>query len=71
MKSSFSLRSITTRTTYYDGTTVTAGPVVSGTHPLGEYREDYLYTAPTGTQPDYLDIHNGRFCITPEYPLGT
>ena len=71
MKSSFSLRSITTRTTYYDGTTVTAGPVVSATHPLGEYKEDYTFTAPTGSQPDYLDIHNGRFCVTPEYPLGT
>jgi hypothetical protein len=21
--------------------------------------------------PDFLDVHNGRFCITPEYPLGT
>jgi hypothetical protein len=71
MKSSYSLRSITTRTTYYDGTSVTAGPVVSASHPLGEYREDYLYTAPTVSQPDYLDIHNGRFCVTPEYPLGT
>ena len=71
MKSSYSLRSITTRTTYYDGTVVTAGPVVSASHPLGEYREDYLFTAPTVSQPDYLDIHNGRFCVTPEYPLGT
>ncbi len=71
MKSSFSLRSITTRTTYYDGTTVTAGPPVSTTYPLGMYREDYQFTAPTTSQPDYLDIHNGRFCVTPEYPAGT
>jgi hypothetical protein len=71
MKSSFSLRSITTRTTYYDGTVVAAGPVVSVSHPLGEYKEDYMFIAPTASQPDYLDIHNGRFCVTPEYPLGT
>ncbi len=71
MKSSFSLRSITTRTTYYDGTSVTAGPPVNTTYPLGMYREDYQFTAPTSSQPDYLDIHNGRFCVTPEYPAGT
>lgn len=69
IKSSFSLRSITTRTTYYDGTTVTAGPAVSTMYPLGLFKEDYQYTAPT--QPDYLDDHNGRFCVTPEYPAGT
>ena len=23
------------------------------------------------TEEEYLDIHNGRFCITPEYPEGT
>ncbi len=71
MKSSFSLRSITSRTTYYDGTVVTAGPIVSVTHPLGEYREDYQYNPTSASTPDYLDIHNGRFCVTPEYPLGT
>ncbi len=71
MKSSFSLRSITTRTTLYDGTAVTAGPPVSATYPLGMYKEDYQFIAPTASQPDYLDIHNGRFCVTPEYPSGT
>lgn len=69
MKSSYSLRSITTRTTYADGSTVTPGPPVNSTYPLGTFREDYGYTAPT--QPDYLDEHNGRFCVTPEYPAGT
>ena len=69
MKSSFSLRSITTRNTLYTGATVTAGPNVSTTYPLGYFKEDYQYTAPTA--PDYLDYHNGRFCVTPEYPLGT
>ncbi len=70
IKSSYSLRSITTRTTYADGSTVTAGPAVSATYPLGYFREDYQYTAPTTSQPDYLDSHNGRFCVTPEYPSG-
>jgi hypothetical protein len=69
IKSSWSLRSITTRTTYYTGTTVTSGPPVNTTYPLGYFREDYQYTAPAAS--DYLDAHNGRFCVTPEYPGGT
>lgn len=69
MKSSYSLRSITVRTDYADGTNVTDGPAVSSTYPLGYFREDYKYTAPASA--DYLDDHNGRFCITPEYPAGT
>ena len=68
MKSGFSLRNITTRTVLYDGTNVTDGPAVSATYPLGLYREDYQFIA--NASPDYLDIHNGRFCVTPEYPLG-
>jgi len=68
MKSSWSLRSITTRTTLYTGATVTAGPNVSTTYPLGTFKEDYGYTAPASS--DYLDDHNGRFCVTPEYPAG-
>lgn len=71
IKSSYSLRSITARTTYADGSSVTPGPAVSTTYPLGLFREDYQYTAPTSSQPDYLDEHNGRFCVTPEYPAGT
>ncbi|MDX2173975.1 MAG: YHYH protein [Bacteroidota bacterium] len=68
MKSSWSLRNITTRTTLYTGATVTAGPNVNTTYPLGTFKEDYGYTAPTSS--DYLDEHNGRFCVTPEYPAG-
>lgn len=70
MKSSFQLRNITTRTTLYTGATVTAGPAVSTTYPLGYFKEDYEYIAHTGDA-SYLDIHNGRFCVTPEYPAGT
>ena len=68
IKSSYQLRNISTRTTYSTGATVTAGPAVSSTYPLGYFREDYEYIAQAGQ--DYLDEHNGRFCITPEYPNG-
>lgn len=69
MKSSFQLRNITTRTVLYDGTDVTDGPPVNATYPLGMYREDYEFVSHPG-DPTYLDIHNGRFCKTPEYPNG-
>src|SRR6185295_18976292 len=62
------LRNITTRTTYSNGTAVTCGPAVSTTYPLGYFREDYQYIA--HIEPEYLDEHNGRFCVTPEYPNG-
>ncbi len=68
MKSGYELRNITTRTVYADGSDVTDGPAVNGTYPLGLFREDYEYIA--SAEPDYLDEHNGRFCITPEYPTG-
>jgi hypothetical protein len=71
MKSSFFLRNITDRAVYANGTDVIDGPAVSTTYPLGYFREDYGYIAPTASQPDFLDEHNGRFCVTPEYPKGT
>lgn len=68
MKSGFQLRNITTRTVLYTGQDVTDGPAVSTTYPLGYFKEDYEFvTHPTA---DYLDVHNGRFCVTPEYPDG-
>lgn len=69
MKSSYQLRNITVRTHYADGTDVTDGPAVSTTYPLGRYREDYEFISHSAS--DYLDEHNGRFCVTPEYPNGT
>lgn len=39
------------------------------TWPLGTFREDYEFIDHSG-QSDYLDEHNGRFCVTPEYPNG-
>lgn len=69
IKSSYQLRNITTRTTAPDGTDVDDGPPIDATYFLGYYREDYEYIP--HTEDDYLDEHNGRFCVTPEYPDGT
>ena len=69
MKSGYQKRNITVRSLYADGTDVTDGPPVNTTYPIGSFKEDYEYIAHP-TEPDYLDVHNGRFCITPEYPNG-
>ncbi|MCC7296701.1 MAG: YHYH protein [Bacteroidia bacterium] len=69
IKSGYKLRNITTRTHWADGTDVDNGPDVNSTYPLGYFREDYEFV--THAEEDYLDVHNGRFCITPEYPKGT
>ncbi len=69
IKSSYQLRDITVRTHYANGNDVTDGPAVSATYPLGHYREDYEFV--THPEEDYLDEHNGRLCVTPEYPDGT
>ncbi len=69
IKSGYQLRNITARTHHADGTDVADGPVVSTTYPLGYFREDYEFVS--NASQDYLDEHNGRFCITPEYPNGT
>jgi hypothetical protein len=69
MKSSYVLANYSVRTNYPDGTDVDDGPAVDATYPLGYFREDYQYIAQTGE--DYLDEHNGRQCVTPEYPGGT
>ncbi len=66
IESSYQTRDITVRTHYADGTDVTDGPPVSASFPLGWYREDYEFIDGSG----HLDIHNGRFCVTPEYPEG-
>ncbi len=69
MRTSYRLRNITNRTVLPNGTVLTApyyGPPLS-TYPLGAYCEDYEYVMGLGD----LDIHNGRYCVTPEYPAGT
>jgi len=70
MKSAYQLRNISVRTHYADGTDVTNGPAVNTTFPLGHYREDYEFVNPPVGEEEYLDVHNGRFSITPEYPAG-
>jgi hypothetical protein len=57
MKSSFVINT---------GTTRTNGPAVNATYPLGAFIEDRTFVSGSGD----LDIHNGRFCITPDYPNG-
>ncbi len=69
IKSGYQLRNITTRTVWADGTDVPDGPIISTTYPLGYFREDYEFVSHAG-QADYLDSHNGRVCVTPEYPNG-
>ncbi len=70
IKSGYQLRNITVRTTHADGTDVADGPAVSTTYPLGYFREDYEFVAHPGDA-TYLDEHNGRTCVTPEFPAGT
>ncbi|MBA3286162.1 MAG: YHYH protein [Bacteroidia bacterium] len=48
------------------GTTRAGGPAVSATYTLGAFIEDRTFTSGSGD----LDIHNGRFCVTPDYPGG-
>ena len=69
IKSGYQYRNISTRTVWADGTDVPDGPAVSVTYPLGYFREDYEFVSHPGAA-DYLDVHNGRFCVTPEYPNG-
>jgi hypothetical protein len=69
MKSGYKLRNITERKTSPTGAAVTDGAPINTTYPLGYFREDYEFSVPAAS--DVLDDHNGRFCITPEYPKGT
>lgn len=66
IESSYQLRNISVRTHYYDGSDVTDGPAVNASYPIGYYREDYEFNLSFGD----LDDHNGRVCVTPEYPGG-
>lgn len=68
METSYQLRNISDRTTLADGTVLTSdyyGPSIND-YALGTYVEDYEYIAGVG----HLDDHNGRWCVTPEYPSG-
>lgn len=67
MRSSYRLRNMTARTTLPDGSpAASAGPNVNQAFPLGAFMQDYEYVPGLGE----LDRHNGRFCVTPDYPAG-
>lgn len=83
IETSYQLRDITQRHDLADGTALPPnqwGPDVGalvtpaippGADPvaadLGAYAEDHEYVEGSG----HLDVHNGRFAVTPEYPAGT
>lgn len=70
MESSYRMRNISDRTTLPDGTVLTApdyGPAIGGMYALGAYIEDFDFDSTYGD----LDEHNGRVCVTPDYPSGT
>lgn len=78
MRSSFRLRQMTQRKTlapwaaalHNVSVTLPAdqfGPPVSKAYPLGWYIEDFEYVEGLGD----LDLYNGRFAITPDFPKGT
>ena len=67
MTPSYRKRTMADRTTLPDGSPATyAGPAINATYPIGAFIQDYEFVSGIGD----LDSSNGRFCITPEYPLG-
>ena len=69
MESSYQIRDITDRSTLADGTTLPEalhGPTIED-FALGGYQEDFEFIENSG----HVDVHNGRFTITPDYPDGT
>lgn len=70
MLSGYELGTAPDRSVYPDGSASDLGPAINATYWRGYYREDYMWVAHP-SQLDYLDEHNGRWCVTPEYPNGT
>ncbi len=68
IQSGYELGNILDRTLYPDGTDITDGPAINATYFLGYFKEDYIWAS--HPEEEYLDEHNGRFCVTPEYPNG-
>ncbi len=67
---SWKLRDIVDRTSLADGTVLSSnlhGPPINPQNPLGTFAQDFEYVESFGD----LDEFNGRFCVTPEYPMGT
>ena len=79
LKSSFRLRNIADRSSLPDWAlplhsgisqqlnSSQFGPPIGGQFPLGRYIEDFEYVAGLGD----LDVYNGRFSVTPDFPQGT
>ena len=73
-------RTLPAWTTRNNGNISATGPAVSTTYPLGRYVEDWAYLGDLfkagstkyqqGTDFD-LNEYNVRWCVTPEFPLGT
>ena len=61
------------KTGYQQKTSIATGRPAYGTTfanpPIGALMEDYEYNADTSGR--HLDVYNGRFCNTPEFPSGT
>jgi len=69
MTPSWQRRSISDRTSLPNGIVLPAnqqGPAINAQYPLGAFIEDNEYVPGLGN----LDEHNGRFCVTPDYPQG-
>jgi len=70
MCSGYRLRQFKKRQIAVNGKMISYGPKLSKKHPAGSYPLDYEYAYSKGYHPEILDPHNGKFCITPEYPEG-
>lgn len=46
------------------------GPSVIN-YPLGTFIDDYEWIPSINSEKTELDVNNGRFCVTPDYPKGT
>jgi hypothetical protein len=66
--SGYELGTTVDRSTLPDGSASDLGPNFTS-YVRGYFREDYQFISNSGEE--YLDEHNGRWCITPEYPNGT
>ena len=67
MTSSYQIRNMSNRNTLPDSSTSVNPPPINSSYPLGCFIEDYEFVAGSGD----LDEHNGRICVTPDYPNGT
>jgi len=48
--------------------TVGSGAILTTSYPAGIFVEDFTYLPPSANS---LDLHNGRYCVTPDFPDGT